>query len=152
MAELKAPRRKSPRTKAVGEERRVAASEEARSGLALVTSRLDGAVAFAKNIGWLLVISGAMFTAFWNLVGKPYAQQFVQETVQETIAGLQDDLAELRVATAESQGSVAELAASHEALAAQIRLLQHATEADQDTQREILELLKTQLPVSQPEH
>lgn len=108
------------------------ASEEARDGLAKITAWIDT----VKNIGIMLGLMGGMFIGFWNLVGAPYAQSFINSTVNDRIGSVEQ--------------SQTELYKVQQQMAAQLEVLQATATAGQTTQSEILRLLQSGLHPAAP--
>lgn len=127
-----APRPTKPRKRTPP--RRQHASEEAREGI----ERLSRYIDFIKSLGVMLGMIAAVFVGFWNIVGKPYAQSFVNETVDGRVGALEEQAAAL----AKSQR---ELIAQTGILASQITVLQSTAEGSQQTQSEILRILRNGL-------
>lgn len=142
-------RKPAKRPRLPAEPRRTAASEEARSGLAGVTERLDEWVTFFKSIGWMLAIVVGTVTFCWNFVGKPWAQDLITTTVaaplsnqSAAIDALQKQIADLRVSIEEGKTTDIETKAQLQALIAQLEMLQRIAETGQQNQQQILELLQ----------
>lgn len=139
----RAPTRKpARRPKPPAEPRPTVASEEARRGLAGVTKRLDEWVGFLKSIVWMLAMVAGAFTIGWNFVGKPWAQDLIVTTVQEPIAALKQQIADLQRAIEEGRATDADTKAQLQALVIQLESLQRLAETSQQNQMQILELLQ----------
>lgn len=73
-------------------------------------------------------VSVGVCVGFWNLVGAPYAQSFINDTVEERIGALEDNQDELK----RKQNLIID----------QMRVLQNTAEGSQDAQSEILRILQ----------
>ena len=78
-------------------------------------------VTLLQEVVFVLGIVTAALTGFWNFIGKPYAQDFVNATVDDRIGALE---------------------VQQRRLLAQLRILQNTAEGSQDIQSEILRLLQ----------
>lgn len=108
----------------VSEPERMRASREARAHI----DRFNHFVDFMKNLAIVGGMVLAVFVFFWNAVGKPYAQNFVNATVDERLDEVEEKQQELINQTQE--------------LSNQLQILQSTAEGTQDVQAEILRLLR----------
>lgn len=105
-------------------------------------AHLKGRMDWARDMVWTLGIIGAVLGFAWSYVGKPYAQEFVVDTVQDTVAQLQRQLADLQTAVGKSEGDRAAIQAQIQALTAQLATLQASAAQSQSTNEQILKLLQ----------